>query len=300
MKRFLPVLLYIISFSTFAQFTTVQVLLKPGYIFNETIGVSNSTEYSNDVGLNQIIIPYVSLFEFSYSMDQDSPNYDSTLGVIRVVNYENAVALVNQLNAYSAVVYNASIEQFSSAYNYYLFSSLSSVTNGNYVSTDSNGIILTSNAQLNGIFQQYNVNHYQLAVPGVPSLNNVFTIGCQFCDTANLKIALEGLEGTVLVDNSTENIGYIILLDSDSYELDKRVTLFPNPTTGIFEVQIDGQFQDLDVEIFDNNGRVVYKSRLNSIQNSSHSIDISSLAKGVYFLRVRNEELSSTKKIIKN
>jgi hypothetical protein len=301
MKRFLPILLCIISFSTFAQIITVQVLLKPGYVFYESgWPVSNCTACSNDAGLNQIINSYVSSFQFSYSMDQDSSNYDSTLGLIYVTGTPNALALVNQLNAYSNVVYNASIEQFSYAYNYYLYIRISDLTNGNYVSTDSNGIIVTSNAQLNAIFQQFNVNYYQLAFPGATSLFNVFAIGCQFCDTANLKAALDGLEGTVLVDNSTENIPYIILLNTDSYEIDKRVTLFPNPTTGIFEVQIDGQFQDLDVEIFDNNGRVVYKSTMNTFQNSSQSIDISSLANGVYFLRVKNEELSSTKKIIKN
>lgn len=301
MKRILLSLLCIISFSTFAQLTTVQVLLKPGYVFYESGWfVTNCNECSNDVGLNQIINSYVSSFQFSYSMGLDSSNYDSTLGLIYVTGSQNALTLVNQLNAYSNVVYNASIEQFSYRYNYYLYIRLSSLSNGNYVSTDSNGIIVTSNTQLNTIFQQYNVKYHLLAFPGVTSLNNVFTIGCQFCDTANLRAALESLEGTVLVDDSTENIPYIILLNTDSYEKDKRVTLYPNPTTGIFEVQIDGQFQDLDVELFDSNGRVIYEGKMNSIQNSSQSIDISSLSKGVYFVRVKNEELTSTKKIIKN
>lgn len=300
MKRILLSLLCIISFSTFAQLTTVQVLLKPGFIFYESSWWNNSTVHSNDVGLNQIINSYVTFYESSIVMVENNSLYGSTLGLIHVVNSENTVALVNQLNAYSAVVYNASIEQFPQKYNYYILTRLSSLSNGNYVSTDSNGIIVTSNAQLNLIFQQFNVYYYQLAFPGVPSLNNVFTIGCQFCDTANLRAALESLEGTVLVDDSTENIPYIILLNTDSYEKDKRVTLYPNPTTGIFEVQIDGQFQDLDVELFDSNGRVIYEGKMNSIQNSSQSIDISSLSKGVYFVRVKNEELTSTKKIIKN
>ena len=300
MKRSLPVLLCIISFSTFAQYTTVQVLLKPGYFFYETSGIANCTECSNDVGLNQIINSYVSLFQYSYSMDQNSSNYDYTLGLISVMGSQNALALVNDLNAYSAIVYNASIEQFSHKYNYYLYIRLSSLSNGNYVSTDSNGIIVTSNAQLNLIFQQFNVKFFELGFPSTPNFNDVFAIGCQFCDTANLKTALESLEGTVLV--TTENIIYTVLLNlnTDSYEKDKRVTLYPNPTTGIFEVQIDGQFQDLDVELFDSNGRVIYEGKMNSIQNSSQSIDISSLSKGVYFVRVKNEELTSTKKIIKN
>ncbi|MDP2162260.1 MAG: T9SS type A sorting domain-containing protein [Flavobacterium sp.] len=299
MKKILLTLLCLFSFSLFAQFTTVQVLLKPGYFFYETSGVTNTTEYSNDVGLNQIINPYVSLFEFSYSFDQDNPNYGSTLGIIRVVNSVNAEALVNQLNAYSVVVYNASIEQIPFSYNHYLYTRISDLTNGNYVSTDSNGIIVTSNAQLNTIFQQFNVKYYELAFPGVTGFANVFTIGCQFCNTTSLKTALEGLEGTVLVNDSTSEIGYIVLLNTDSNELDKKFTLFPNPTSGIFEIKIDPQFQDLDLEIFDNNGRVVYKSKMNILQDSSQTIDISSLSNGIYFLRIKNDQFSQTEKIVK-
>lgn len=298
MKRILLILLCLFSFSLFAQQATVQVMLKPGFVFYETAWWYNNTTYSNDPGLNQVINSYVTQFENAYNAFENNSISNGTIGLI-YINPSSATSLVNDLNALNEVVFHASIEQIQGAYNHYLQIRISDLTNGNYVSTDSNGIIVTSNAQLNVIFQQFSVKYFELAFPGVPTLFNVFTIGCQFCDTINLKTALEGLEGTVLVNDSTSEIGYIVLLNTDSNELDKKFTLFPNPTSGIFEIKIDQQFQDLDLEIFDNNGRVVYKSKINILQDSSQAIDISSLSNGIYFLRIKNDQFSQTEKIIK-
>lgn len=298
MKRILLTLLCLFSFSLFAQQTTIQVMLKPGYSFGETTMLTNCTTCTNDGGLNQIISSYVNQFQSTDVMIEDISQYDNKLGLIHV-DPSSAVALVNDLNAYSAVVYNASIEQIEWRYNYGLSIRISDLTNGNYVATDSNGIIVTSNAQLNQIFQQFNVNFFELGFPGVPALFNVFVIGCQFCDTINLKTALEGLEGTVLVDESTDYIPYILLLNTDSNVLDKKLTLFPNPTSGVFEIKMETQFQDVDVELYDSNGRIVFKNKFNSSSTNSKAIDISSLSNGVYFLKVKNDEFTQTEKIVK-
>ncbi|MDP2160645.1 MAG: T9SS type A sorting domain-containing protein, partial [Flavobacterium sp.] len=193
----------------------------------------------------------------------------------------------------------ASIEQFDGTYNHYLYTRLSNLMDGNLVSIDSNGLVVTSNILLNAIFQQFNVNFFELAFPSSTSCClNLFTVGCQFCDTAGLKSALQGLEGGVLANSSTSNIPYAFL-SIDGKDFEKMSVLFPNPTTGIFEIQINGQFQDLDLEIFDKNGRVVYNSKMNILQDSSQTIDISSLSNGIYFLRIKNEQFSQTEKIVK-
>lgn len=286
MKRILPTLLCLFSFSTFAQISAVQIMLKPGYSFYENV----------DTGLNQIISPYNQSFYTTQVLIDNPLQYSSEFGVI-YTDLVTATSLAATLNDYNSVVYHASVEQFHETYNYYLDIGLSNITNGNFVSIDSNGLVVTTNVQLNAIFQQYNVNYYALTYPLSNCCLYVYTVGCQFCNTANLKLALQNLQGTVL--NSTTNVPYVFL-SSESNHLEKMSVVFPNPSTGIFEVQINGQFQDLDLELYDSNGKVVYEGKMNSIQNSSQTIDVSSLAKGVYFLRIRNEEQTHTKKIIKN
>ena len=298
MKRILLILLCLFSFSLFAQQATVQVMLKPGFVFYETVGIAPCNACSSNVGLNQIINSYTTQFQSAFTGFESILPFNDPIGLIDI-NPLNAGALVNELNALSDVVFHASVEQVIGSINHYLFIRISDMTNGNFVSTDSNGIIVTTNAQLNLIFQQFTVKYHELAFPGVPTLFNVFTIGCQFCDTLGLKAALVELEGTVLVEASTGSISYVMLLNTDSYDTDKKITLFPNPTSGVFEINMDAQVQDVDVELYDSNGRIVYKDKFNSSSINSQKIDISSLSNGIYFIRIKNEQFSQTEKIIK-
>lgn len=67
--------------------------------------------------------------------------------------------------------------------------------------------------------------------------------------------------------------------------------IYPNPTQDSinFDTTLDCQ-----VTLFDTNGRVMLKDK-----NKIHSIDLSSLNSGVYFLRIQNNEIDTTRKIIK-
>jgi hypothetical protein len=285
MKRIVLFLITLFCFPVFAQISAVQIILKPGYSFFENV----------DTGLYQIISPYNQSFYITQVWVQNPLQYSSEFGVI-YTDLVTATSLAATLNDYNSVVYNASVEQFHETYNYYLDIALSNITNGNFVSIDSNGLVVTSNVQLNAIFQQFNVNYYELTYPSSNCCLNVYTVGCQFCNTTNLKLALQNLQGTVL--NSITNVPYVFL-SSVSNDIEKISVVFPNPTTGFFEIQINGQIQDGDLELFDSNGRIVYEGKMNTLENSSKTIDISSLANGVYFLRIKNEELSHTHKIIK-
>jgi hypothetical protein len=82
-------------------------------------------------------------------------------------------------------------------------------------------------------------------------------------------------------------------LSNNEFEPLSKVTLAPNPTSSYFTINSDVT----KVEIFSLTGQLV-KTFENKLENDSY--DISNLNKGVYLVRIVNEQLNSkTLKLIK-
>lgn len=76
----------------------------------------------------------------------------------------------------------------------------------------------------------------------------------------------------------------------------ERTTIFPNPTTGILNVDLksSGEQQPL---IYDLNGKLV---KLELINGNKNALDLTQLPNGMYFLQIRSKHDSQTLKVIKN
>ena len=76
------------------------------------------------------------------------------------------------------------------------------------------------------------------------------------------------------------------------------VNVFPNPTDGIFNVEILSDDDLFLLEVLDASGKVVYQTQRSQNQNV---LDLSPFEDGLYMLRISNSELSksSTIRIIK-
>ncbi len=79
-----------------------------------------------------------------------------------------------------------------------------------------------------------------------------------------------------------------------------RLNIFPNPTTGIFDIQFElPELGRTSVRIFDGSGRVIYENNLGNFSGTfSDRIDIANNAKGLYFLAVSQQDKVVTRKII--
>lgn len=73
------------------------------------------------------------------------------------------------------------------------------------------------------------------------------------------------------------------------------IEFYPNPTKGVFNIKGISD-NDVKVKIFNVTGKVVYENA-NVIDNS---IDLSSYAKGMYFVEIQWNQQSVLKKLIKN
>jgi hypothetical protein len=77
-----------------------------------------------------------------------------------------------------------------------------------------------------------------------------------------------------------------------------KVRVYPNPTTGIFEIEVEQltEKQKTQLYIYTNAGRLV--KTVNRLQNRQ-SIDLSNQPTGIYLLRITVDDKVVTNKIIK-
>lgn len=101
-------------------------------------------------------------------------------------------------------------------------------------------------------------------------------------DSGSARIGIDDLSWTCYTSLSTEN-----------FDL-SQIKLFPNPVKGSILNIITSI--DLEVEIFDILGKKLLSSKINS---NNQQININSLKKGVYLVRLNSSNGSTTKKLIK-
>lgn len=81
-------------------------------------------------------------------------------------------------------------------------------------------------------------------------------------------------------------------LSNNEFEAFSKVKLYPNPSNGIVRIKTESA---IDLMVIDITGKVVYTMK---DVNSETSIDLSSLQKGVYFVKMLSQNTEETHKII--
>jgi hypothetical protein len=77
------------------------------------------------------------------------------------------------------------------------------------------------------------------------------------------------------------------------------VNIYPNPANDIINIELNLQeFNDLKLEIINAQGQVIYNSKLNSDGFYEGIINISGYSKGIYYIKISNNELIHISKII--
>lgn len=92
--------------------------------------------------------------------------------------------------------------------------------------------------------------------------------------------------------------GYDQVLSKDDFDLSSSVTVFPNPTNGIFSIKSSVALDSF--VLYDIQGRIVAKSEQNILKNDSILINIENHKTGVYFVELVSGKNKVIKKIIKN
>jgi uncharacterized delta-60 repeat protein/uncharacterized repeat protein (TIGR01451 family) len=73
--------------------------------------------------------------------------------------------------------------------------------------------------------------------------------------------------------------------------------IYPNPSQGIFTIELFNDIQQFNISVFDISGRVI-KTR--KIESSNYELDLSDQANGIYFISISTEKGNYVNKLIKN
>jgi hypothetical protein len=151
-----------------------------------------------------------------------------------------------------------------------------------------------------GVFARNLSNKSQKIVLADAFGNTIDTV--EYFDTAPWPVAADGLGSYLqLINNSLDNnlasswVASTTALPVEKFQYNINITLYPNPTTGIFTIKTD-VLNYSKLELIDVYGKLV---KTQSINEDEAQIDISSFATGVYFLKLYNDFGVSTQKIVK-
>jgi hypothetical protein len=82
---------------------------------------------------------------------------------------------------------------------------------------------------------------------------------------------------------------------------DLGIRIYPNPSNGIFNLYIEKGTQDINTSIFDLNGKRVHNEKIQSGTGSiTRELNLSTLSKGVYYIRLTTDRVTQVEKIIIN
>ncbi len=75
-----------------------------------------------------------------------------------------------------------------------------------------------------------------------------------------------------------------------------NANLYPNPSNGLFTVELEEEQDNIVLSVFDLFGRKIYTEKFPSFKKET--IELGKLAKGVYMLNLRNQKVNVSKAII--
>ncbi len=80
---------------------------------------------------------------------------------------------------------------------------------------------------------------------------------------------------------------------SDLNYILNSISVYPNPTKGIVNFDLQDKYREYDIIIYNTNGQIINK------YHNQKQVDLSGLSVGTYYVSIRTENLIMTKKVIK-
>ena len=125
--------------------------------------------------------------------------------------------------------------------------------------------------------------------------------GQTYCTSGDYTQSFETVDGC----DSVVTLHLTITVGIDDYDLANAMKLYPNPTSDLVNVQLtmnNEQLESIDIQVFDVYGRLLQVANVADARGASlHAqIDLSSYAKGVYFVKAVSEgKVIAVRKVVK-
>lgn len=136
--------------------------------------------------------------------------------------------------------------------------------------------------------------HNQLYKNGTDSTSQDVQVQFQIKTSYTITLQVINCWGT----STKVRTNYIVITNTGIHEVDanEQVSIFPNPSKGIFDVSLNGTEDDQAViRIMDIHGKTILEQK--ALRNVE-TIDLSNVKNGIYILNVSGKQTSVTKKIV--
>lgn len=231
-----------------------------------------STNISDDAGLNAIL----SAYNVTEYITNDTHPYEPYWSKTKLILGTYPQQLIDDLMAYSSVVASAKI---TNGYEYTdaVHLQLGSLSIGTPIGTSGN-VIVTNDAGLNAIFQNFHVFYYVQTYPSssVNSTLRYYTVVCD-CDKNLLNAAL--LNYTPVVETTEIISGGGQLLSNAQLEKPKAV-ISPNPFSGNFNIETEQTITNFSIT------DITGKTIVNTSSKAKLDNQSSQLSAGMYILNL--------------
>jgi photosystem II stability/assembly factor-like uncharacterized protein len=108
------------------------------------------------------------------------------------------------------------------------------------------------------------------------------------------------MESSQLIYANFELIPDALERPGSSDQANPAIRLYPNPAGSNLIIEFTKETTALtSIALFDYTGQLLYAERIDPVSSSEHTMDLSNLQEGVYFIRISNKDFSLTKKITK-
>ena len=182
----------------------------------------------------------------------------------------------------------------------------SGMTNANpFLGLNANGYYgLTSNSPLNNANANYplilditNLNDdpgllFDIAGRPRPTTVTLKDVGCEEYTT--------GTTSNRPLTLADVGPSYLVALANENFELETKVSLYPNPAKNNFNIQFpNNYFEDSEITIINSNGQVVKKQTVSQNElTRSNTIEFNGLNNGFYIVKIRSSKFSKVIKLI--
>ena len=87
-------------------------------------------------------------------------------------------------------------------------------------------------------------------------------------------------------------------LSRNNFDL-KQIGIYPNPSRDIFQIAL-GEVVPQAIEVYDVSGKVIFSQKEFKIIGNETQLDMTNASNGIYFVKIRADDQTTTKRIIKN
>jgi len=101
------------------------------------------------------------------------------------------------------------------------------------------------------------------------------------------------------VTTETYEINFSISTSVEEFDSGIFINMYPNPTTGLVNISVDNLYYTKGkIEVYNSISSLVYMKELKDVDKSINKVDLSSLTKGIYFVKISIDEEITVKKLI--